>query len=55
MTHIKADLKRFGCIRHPAVDELTVSLGVNSTKFIMTMYKPIIKYIKKRLGYSIYP
>ena len=54
-TQIKAVLKRFGCIRHPIVDELTVGLGVNSTKYIMTMVKPVIKEIKKRLGDLIYP
>ena len=53
--HIKVALKRFGYMRHPTVNSPTVGLGVNSTKFIMTMDKPVIDEIKKRLGDLIYP
>ena len=37
------------------MDALTLSLGVNSTKFIMKMDKPVIKEIKNQLGYLIDP
>ena len=55
MTQIKAVLKRSGCIRHLPVDALIVTLGVNPTKYIMTLYKTDIKDIKNRLGDLIYP
>ena len=45
--HIKVALKRFGYMRHPTVNAPTVGLGVNSTKSIMTMDKPVIDEIKK--------
>ena len=34
---------------------LIVGLGVNSTKSIMIIYKPVTKEIKKQLGDMIYP
>ena len=37
------------------MDALTLSLGVNSTKFIMKMDKPVIKEIMNKLGYLIDP
>ena len=54
-TQLKSLLKRFSCRRHLAVESLTVRLGDNLTEYIMTMYKPFIKDIKKRLWYLVYP
>ena len=52
---IYAVLKQFGCSRNPTVDALTVGFFVNSTESIMTFYKPVIKYINKRLGDIVRP
>ena len=46
---IKTFLWKFGCRRAPTLNTITTDLGVNTKDSIITMDKPVIKDIKKRM------
>ena len=48
--NIKSVFRNFVCSRSPIIDSITTDLWVNSMESTMTIDKPIIKDIKKRLA-----
>ena len=45
---------KFGCRRVPTIETITADLGVNTTEYIMTIDKPMIKEIKRILKIRVY-